>query len=101
MCTVYSCKFIFVFVFLNSKWKADKHGVRCIRLGPKGKTLLSAGRSIKLWDLETKETLKVQNYSAYKLSDIEIQQKKNTLPSPRLVLFSDVGKHRLLEKFTR
>ncbi|XP_078345072.1 WD repeat-containing protein 43-like isoform X2 [Oculina patagonica] len=40
------------------KWKADKHGVRCIRLGPKGNTLLSAGRSIKLWDLKTKETLR-------------------------------------------
>lgn len=42
----------------RSKWKADKHGVTCIRLGPKGNTLLSAGRNIKLWDLETKETLK-------------------------------------------
>ncbi|XP_073230226.1 WD repeat-containing protein 43-like isoform X1 [Porites lutea] len=40
------------------KWKADKHGVRCIELGPKGDTLLSAGRSIKLWDLETKENLR-------------------------------------------
>ncbi|KAJ7373195.1 WD repeat-containing protein 43 [Desmophyllum pertusum] len=40
------------------KWKADSHSVRCIRLGPKGKTLLSAGRSIKLWDLETKQTLR-------------------------------------------
>ncbi|PFX20707.1 WD repeat-containing protein 43 [Stylophora pistillata] len=40
------------------KWKADKHGVRCMRLGPKGNTLLSAGRSIKLWDLATKEALK-------------------------------------------
>lgn len=40
------------------KWKADKHEVRCIQLGPQGNTLLSAGRSIKLWNLETKETLK-------------------------------------------
>lgn len=48
------------FVFC-SKWKADKHGVRCIELGPKGDTLLSAGRSIKLWDLETKENLRVRN----------------------------------------
>ena len=46
-------------LLLYSKWKADKHGVRCMRLGPKGSTLLSAGRSIKLWDLETKEALKV------------------------------------------
>lgn len=49
----------FVFVF-DSKWKADKHRVRSIHLGPMGKTLLSAGRSIKLWDLETKEVLKVR-----------------------------------------
>lgn len=40
------------------KWKADKHRVRCLQLDPKGITLLSAGRSIKLWDLETKELLK-------------------------------------------
>lgn len=52
------CDF-FVFVF-DSKWKADKHRVRSIHLGPMGKTLLSAGRSIKLWDLETKEVLKVR-----------------------------------------
>lgn len=43
---------------VKSKWKADKHRVRSIHLGPMGKTLLSAGRSIKLWDLETKEVLK-------------------------------------------
>lgn len=48
------------FVFC-SQWKADKHEVRCIELGPKGDTLLSAGRSIKLWDLETKENLRVRN----------------------------------------
>ena len=59
---------------LDSKWKADKHGVRCMRLGPKGSTLLSAGRSIKLWDLETKEALKVTK----KLSDIEVEQNQTS-----------------------
>ncbi|XP_068752462.1 WD repeat-containing protein 43-like isoform X2 [Montipora capricornis] len=43
---------------VKCKWKADKHGVRSIHLGPMGNTLLSAGRSIKLWNLETKEILK-------------------------------------------
>ena len=60
---------------LDSKWKADKHGVRCMRLGPKGSTLLSAGRSIKLWDLETKEALKVTKKL---LSDIEVEQNQTS-----------------------
>lgn len=67
-----------------SKWKADKHGVRCIRLGPKGNTLLSAGRSIKLWDLKTKETLRVRN---------TVQLKRN-LPRSRETKFSS-GETRL------
>lgn len=53
----------------NSKWKADKHRVRCLQLDPKGNTLLSAGRSIKLWDLETKELLKVRSRSDSHLCD--------------------------------
>lgn len=40
-----------------SKWKADKVSVKRICLGPSGTTLLSAGQSIKLWNLETKELL--------------------------------------------
>ena len=51
---------LFNVVIPDSKWKADKHGVTCIRLGPKGNTLLSAGRNIKLWDLETREALRVR-----------------------------------------
>ena len=62
-------------LLLYSKWKADKHGVRCMRLGPKGSTLLSAGRSIKLWDLETKEALKVTKKL---LSDIEVEQNQTS-----------------------
>lgn len=42
-----------------SKWKADRHGVNSICVSPLGNCLLSAGRSIKLWDLETKKMLKV------------------------------------------
>lgn len=40
-----------------SKWKADKTSVQMIALGPSGKSLLSAGMSIKLWDLETKKEM--------------------------------------------
>ncbi|XP_032222775.1 WD repeat-containing protein 43 [Nematostella vectensis] len=42
----------------KSKWKADKHGVSSLRVSPLGNHLLSAGRTIKLWDLDTKELLK-------------------------------------------
>ncbi|XP_072032616.1 WD repeat-containing protein 43-like [Amphiura filiformis] len=43
---------------VKCKWKADKNAVHCICVCPGGKTLLSAGRTIQLWDLETKKVLK-------------------------------------------
>ena len=75
-------------LLLNSKWKADKHGVRCMRLGPKGSTLLSAGRSIKLWDLETKEALKVTKelYLTLRLSKTK-QVFSSPSPLPSFSLF--------------
>ena len=79
VCGTVSCIIFFFFnvLFPNSKWKADKHSVTCIRLGPKGNTLLSAGRNIKLWDLETKEMLRVRNKSVdYSVS---FETKKNKL----------------------
>ncbi|XP_019625691.1 PREDICTED: WD repeat-containing protein 43-like isoform X2 [Branchiostoma belcheri] len=42
---------------VKCKWKADKGSVQTISLGPGGKTLLSAARIIKLWDLEKREVL--------------------------------------------
>ncbi|MGH0148332.1 UNVERIFIED_CONTAM: hypothetical protein FKN15_012439 [Acipenser sinensis] len=42
-----------------SKWKADKCAVSCLCLSPDGKMLLSAGQTIKMWDLETKEVYRV------------------------------------------
>lgn len=46
---------------LPSKWKADNSSVSSLCISPDGKMLLSAGRSIKLWDLETKEVYRVRN----------------------------------------
>ncbi|XP_064412651.1 WD repeat-containing protein 43 [Latimeria chalumnae] len=40
---------------VKCKWKGDKGSVACLCISPDGKMLLSAGRTIKLWDLETKE----------------------------------------------
>ncbi|GCC30719.1 WD repeat-containing protein 43 [Chiloscyllium punctatum] len=40
---------------VKCKWKAEKGSISCLCLSPDGKMLLSAGRGIKLWDLETKE----------------------------------------------
>uniref|UniRef100_A0A4W4H0S9 WD repeat domain 43 n=1 Tax=Electrophorus electricus TaxID=8005 RepID=A0A4W4H0S9_ELEEL len=37
------------------KWKADRAAVTSLCVSPDGKLLLSAGRSIKMWDLATKE----------------------------------------------
>uniref|UniRef100_UPI00398F4E6E WD repeat-containing protein 43 n=1 Tax=Pristiophorus japonicus TaxID=55135 RepID=UPI00398F4E6E len=40
---------------VKCKWKAETGSISCLCLSPDGKMLLSAGRGIKLWDLETKE----------------------------------------------
>uniref|UniRef100_A0A8B9KN55 WD repeat domain 43 n=1 Tax=Astyanax mexicanus TaxID=7994 RepID=A0A8B9KN55_ASTMX len=37
------------------KWKADRAAVTSLSVSPDGKFLLSAGMTIKMWDLETKE----------------------------------------------
>ncbi|XP_070571108.1 WD repeat-containing protein 43-like isoform X2 [Ptychodera flava] len=43
---------------VKCKWKADKRSINSICLCPDGRHILSAGRTIKLWDLEKKEMLK-------------------------------------------
>ena len=42
-----------------SKWKADRAAVTSLCASPDGKLLLSAGQTIKMWDLETKEVYRV------------------------------------------
>ena len=49
----------FMLMYLYSKWKADKRGVYAMALGPTEDQLLSAGRTIKLWDLVKYELLQV------------------------------------------
>ena len=46
-------------VYFYRKWKGDKGSVYSISLCHSKKHLLSAGRKIKLWDLDTKQVLKV------------------------------------------
>lgn len=43
----------------SRKWKADKLGVQCICCYGDGSTLLTAGRSIKLWSLVDYSVVKV------------------------------------------
>ncbi|KAM4786490.1 WD repeat-containing protein 43 isoform 2-T2 [Cyanocitta cristata] len=61
-CCLYSCSDDKHIVEWNTqtckvkcKWKGDTSSVTCLCISPDGKMLLSAGRTIKLWDLETKE----------------------------------------------
>uniref|UniRef100_A0A803VJ53 WD repeat domain 43 n=1 Tax=Ficedula albicollis TaxID=59894 RepID=A0A803VJ53_FICAL len=61
-CCLYSCSDDKHIVEWNTqtckvkcKWKGDNSSVTCLCISPDGKMLLSAGRTIKLWDLETKE----------------------------------------------
>lgn len=42
---------------IKSKWKADKCGIRKLEVSEDGSCLLTAARSIKLWNLETKQLL--------------------------------------------
>lgn len=46
-------------LFVGSKWKADRAAVTSLCVSPDGKLLLSAGQTIKMWDLETKEVYRV------------------------------------------
>ena len=50
-----------------SKWKADRGSVNSISLCSTGRSLLSAGRAIKLWDLSTRTLLKVSRVGVIKL----------------------------------
>ncbi|XP_075719565.1 WD repeat-containing protein 43 [Rhinoderma darwinii] len=43
---------------VKCKWKGDSSSVSSLCISPDGKMLLSAGRKIKLWDLETKEVIR-------------------------------------------
>ncbi|XP_067311599.1 WD repeat-containing protein 43 [Pseudorasbora parva] len=40
---------------VSCKWKADRSAVSSLCISPDGKLLLSAGMTIKMWNLETKE----------------------------------------------
>ncbi|MBN3304870.1 WDR43 protein, partial [Amia calva] len=40
---------------LRCKWKVDRSAVTSLCVSPDGRLLLSAGQTIKMWDLETKE----------------------------------------------
>lgn len=48
-----------VVYFPHSKWKADRGAVTSLCVSPDGKLLLSAGQTIKMWDLDTKEVYRV------------------------------------------
>lgn len=48
-----------VVYFSHSKWKADRGAVTSLCVSPDGKLLLSAGHTIKMWDLDTKEVYRV------------------------------------------
>uniref|UniRef100_A0A672P817 WD repeat-containing protein 43-like n=1 Tax=Sinocyclocheilus grahami TaxID=75366 RepID=A0A672P817_SINGR len=48
-------KLLIIQVKLGIKWKADRSAVSSLCISPDGKLLLSAGMTIKMWNLETKE----------------------------------------------
>uniref|UniRef100_A0A8C7MF77 WD repeat domain 43 n=1 Tax=Oncorhynchus kisutch TaxID=8019 RepID=A0A8C7MF77_ONCKI len=51
-CTLYQKSYSVQCCF---KWKADRASVTSLCVSPDGKLLLSAGQTIKMWDLKTKE----------------------------------------------
>ncbi|KTG04705.1 hypothetical protein cypCar_00025138 [Cyprinus carpio] len=46
---------------VRCKWKADRSAVSSLCISPDGKLLLSAGMTIKMWNLETKEVYRVRS----------------------------------------
>ena len=56
-----------------SKWKGDNRQLYSLCIGPYSKTLLGAGKMIRLWDLKTKTVLQVR------LDQLNLRYKKYVL----------------------
>ena len=44
------------------RWKADKRGVSCVCVNSDGNVLVTAGRTIKLWNISDHSLLTVRSY---------------------------------------
>ena len=44
------------------RWKADKRGVSCVCMNSDGNVLVTAGRTIKLWNINDHSLLTVRSY---------------------------------------
>ena len=75
-----------------SKWKGDKRAVHCVCCHSNGELLLSAGRSIKLWNLSDHTLIKVAALppdSCTHGSAVSLQLSfSGSLPPPSLSLLS-------------
>ncbi|XP_033097150.1 WD repeat-containing protein 43-like [Anneissia japonica] len=63
---------------VKCKWKADKSSVNSMCISPCGKIIISAGRTIQVWDLETKEVLKKFTGHASSVSSLKMVSLNNT-----------------------
>ena len=55
------CKSIIV-ISCTCRWKADKRGVSCVCVNSDGNVLVTAGRTIKLWNISDHSLLTVRSY---------------------------------------
>jgi len=53
----YIIEWLYPSMEFKSKWKADKHSVQRLKVSPDGSCILSAGRTIKVWDIDSKQLL--------------------------------------------
>jgi len=69
---------------VRSKWKADKRAVKRLCMSPSGTSLLSAGSSIKLWNLETKELLQQFNGHSSPISMLQFSPFKQNIEDSKV-----------------
>ena len=55
------CKSIII-IPCTCRWKADKRGVSCVCVNSDGNVIVTAGRTIKLWNISDHSLLTVRSY---------------------------------------
>ncbi|RXN29874.1 WD repeat-containing 43-like protein [Labeo rohita] len=95
---------------VRCKWRADRSAISSLCISPDGKLLLSAGMTIKMWNLETKEVYRVRSDGkdknsvvSFTLTDepqhIDLQRSNSKDEAVRLAVVCKDGQLHLFEHF--
>lgn len=70
-----------LFPFCNSKWKSQNEKITAILAIPDSNNILTASKTIKLWDVYAREVLKTFTGHSYEVTTLYyIQPKENASP---------------------